>query len=66
MEDASGATRYYFSDAIDVIDSKFGKGYAKEHPDLVGQFIKSAVLEYGSNCIAKALYDIAENANQNR
>ncbi len=65
MEDASGASRYYMSEAADAIDAKFGKGYAKAHPELVGQYMKVAVYEYRSNCIAKVLYDIASEFQNN-
>ena len=66
MEDAGASTTYYLAVGIDAIDAKFGKGYAKTHPELFGKFIQASVSEYSSNCIAKALYDIAEEFQYNR
>jgi hypothetical protein len=33
----------YFTNAIECIDKQFGDGYAKQHPELVGAFMHSAV-----------------------
>jgi hypothetical protein len=33
------------TDAIDQIDRAFGKGYAKEHPELVGQYLVACAFQ---------------------
>ena len=60
MEDAGASTSYYLGVGIDTIDAKLGRGYAKAQPELLASFIQASVSEYNSNCIAKVLYDIAE------
>lgn len=45
MEDGSDATVFYLGQAVIAIDRKFGNGYAKQHPELVGDFMKAAATE---------------------
>lgn len=45
-KDAMDATEDYFVRAVRVIDEKFGEGYAKANPALVGEFIRACSLEY--------------------
>jgi len=34
-----------FEAAIQIIDGKFGKGYAKKHPELISGFMQAAALD---------------------
>ena len=36
----------YLMGAIKLIDERLGKGYAKEHPELIGAFIQAAALDF--------------------
>ena len=42
--------------AVETIDNQFGEGYAKEHPELVGDFLKAC----GSDQEAMATLHLAE------
>jgi len=67
-EDAFDLTAYNMSKAIDFIDGKFGKGYSKEHPELIGAFLQACSIELNGTTIGaciqdleQALSEIAEN-----
>ena len=48
----------YLRSAIDHIDAELGKGYAKAHPELIGAFMQTAVLDLGAATIARAVQGI--------
>jgi hypothetical protein len=50
----------YLLSAIDHIDQKLGKGYAKQHPELIGAFMQSAAIDLGAAVIARAIESVAE------
>jgi hypothetical protein len=59
---AMTASKYLLS-AIDHIDRKFGEGYAKEHPELIGAFMQAAALiaiDVNLNLAANAIFDMKE------
>lgn len=37
--------------AVDYIDDFFGKGYAKEHPELVGAMVMAAAIDYSGTVL---------------
>lgn len=43
--DAAAAAGRYLDAAVDRIDALFGKGYAREHPELVASLVQSMTLE---------------------
>ncbi len=45
MEQGVSAADYYMQCAVDRIDKLFGKGYASNHPELVGDFMKTVAIE---------------------
>lgn len=45
----------YLLAAVEFIDREFGEGYAKAHPELVGDFMKTQALDSGATVIARAL-----------
>ena len=47
---ASASVSDYLAKAVKHIDEEFGKGYAKENPELVASFVRAAVLDF--NCAA--------------
>ncbi len=49
IEQASSTTEDYMTRAIKSIDAAFGKGYAKEHPELVGQMVQAAATDFSSS-----------------
>jgi hypothetical protein len=46
VRQASMTAHDYFKASITTIDEKFGKGYAKKHPELVGAFMQTAALDF--------------------
>src|SRR5262252_6914345 len=50
----------YMSSAIACIDERFGKGYAKAHPELVGAFMQTSSIDLGTAVIARALQLVAD------
>jgi hypothetical protein len=51
----------YLDRAIDAINSRFGEGYAKAHPELVGWVMQTLAMEYVGNYeeVAEAIKDLA-------
>ena len=43
--------------AIGWIDGKFGKDYAKGHPELLASFVSAAMIGYAGSVIAAAIQD---------
>ena len=46
----------YFNQAIEIIDQRFGDGYAEAHPELLGAFMHTAALDFQACIIAKAIH----------
>lgn len=46
MQQANKTAESYFHAAIRVIDEKFGDGYSKEHPQLIGDFMRTAAADF--------------------
>jgi len=44
----------YLRDAVTRIDSIFGDGYAKNHPELTGDFITACATDYHSGVMTRA------------
>jgi hypothetical protein len=57
MHQASMTAATYMHRGIEVIDGTFGRGYAKQHPELLGQFIMAAAIDCGTAIIAKKIQD---------
>jgi len=55
------AVEDYLNNAIHNLDEKFGPGYAKKHPELVGAYINACVREQFTPYVANALSDIADS-----
>lgn len=46
-----------YREAVREIDSMMGKGYSKEHPELIGQILMAANIDYAGSIIADRLSD---------
>lgn len=46
-----------YREAVREIDSMMGEGYAKEHPELIGQILMAANIDYAGSIIADRLID---------
>ena len=55
----------YFRAAIKTIDGKFGAGFAKKHPELIGAFMQAASRDFQTTVTTQALQEIA-GALENR
>lgn len=53
MEQGPMTASLYMGKAVEEIDKEFGDGYAKKHPELVGQFMQTAAIDEGSTVIAQ-------------
>ena len=50
----------YFHAAIKTIDSEFGEGFAKKHPELIAGFMQTAAEDFHAGVTARALQEIAD------
>lgn len=50
----------YLSCAIVDIDEKLGKGYAKEHPELIAAYMQTSALDLGTSIMARAIDNLVE------
>jgi len=55
----------YLHSAIDHIDDRLGKGYAKQHPELVAAFMQTSAIDLGTAVIARAIESITSAINAN-
>jgi hypothetical protein len=60
LEQAGMTVSGYFQTAISFIDEKFGEGYAKKHPELLGQCVIAQSHDFASAANSDALYEIAK------
>jgi hypothetical protein len=55
----------YLHSAIDHIDDRLGKGYAKQHPELIAAFMQTSAIDLGAAVIARAIESITTAINAN-
>lgn len=60
MMQSPATIELYLKQAVKSIDAVFGKGFAKDNPQLVGDFIQACATDYGSSIVTRALQEIAE------
>jgi hypothetical protein len=60
-EDAGRCASGWLSDAERCIDGQFGEGFAKEHPQLVGDFLKAAATAHGLVVVAQQLREACDD-----
>ena len=61
--DAPVEVEEFLDAAVNGIDYKFGKGYAKEHPELVGAYIQSCFTFIQTRQIHHAINELSLNIN---
>lgn len=54
-KDAIDSASTYLDKAIECIDGRFGKGYAKEHPELIVGYMKTAEMDYQASLLGKCI-----------
>jgi hypothetical protein len=57
MRQAPMTAHDWMARAITDIDELFGKGYAKAHPELVGHYLMTCAIDFGSGVLAKCVTD---------
>ena len=53
MLQSSETSKHYMFKAIESIDQKFGDGYAKKHPNLIGAFMQTSAIDFLTSMISK-------------
>jgi hypothetical protein len=64
LDQAGMTIDQYMGRAINLIDSRFGDGYSREHSELVGQLVQSQAMDFNSTVMTAALYEIADRLDQ--
>jgi len=64
MQQASWTADEYLLHAIERIDMRLGKGYAKAHPELIGAFMQTAALDFAAGIVAKMIDRLADAAER--
>jgi hypothetical protein len=59
MRQACLTAHDYMLDAMRDIDERLGKGYAREHPELIGAYMQTAALDFGACMLANMLEQTA-------
>lgn len=58
MRQAQMTACTYMEQAVVDIDEIFGKGYAKQHPDLIAAYMQVSAIDCGTGVIARAIEHI--------
>lgn len=58
IKQASDTANQYMIDAIRMINSKLGDGYAQAHPELIAAFMQTAAHDYQTSQLQRILEDI--------
>lgn len=48
----------YMTKAIRDIDELLGKGYAKQHPELIATYMQTAAIDFGTAIITRAIESV--------
>lgn len=59
LEQASMTASDYFHRAIETIDEKFGEGYAKDNPVLIGAFMQVSASDFHTMWTAENLRNVS-------
>ena len=60
LDQATPTAQRYLSDAVNIIDCEFGKGFAKNNPNLVAAFMQVAASDMNNATLAKAQSEAIE------
>jgi hypothetical protein len=58
MLQARDTAETYFNQSIRIIDSKFGEGYAKAHPELISDFMQTVAADFHTAILNQKLDDL--------
>jgi hypothetical protein len=58
MNDAINETTDFFNTIVQKIDNKFGKGFAKSNPNLIGDFLNATTKQFSTNIDTIQLVEI--------
>lgn len=64
MKQATSTAQYYLSQAIEDIDLKLGKGYARSNPALIAAYIQVCAQDYHTAVIAGAVEDTVQSVQK--
>ena len=64
FENAANDPWVYLDKAADVLNAKFGEGYAKKNPALMGTYMQTASHEFRTSAWCKALWEISDSLNR--
>lgn len=64
FENAANDPWVYLDKAADVLNAKFGDGYAKKNPALMGTYMQTASHEFRTSVWCKALWEISDSLNR--
>ena len=65
-KDGQAEAQNYFIDAINKIDEKFGVGFSKEHPELIGAFMKTASISTLGTVIGKCILELRDSIDEHK
>lgn len=60
MNQATMTTHTYLTQTIKYIDEELGEGYAKKHPELMGQMIIAASNDYSAGVMSLKMQELSE------
>ncbi len=60
LKQAGMTAATYLDSAIDNIDKAFGKGYAKQNPDLVAAYMRTCALDFATACMRDGIGELAD------
>jgi hypothetical protein len=63
LNDSVSTARRYFREAVEYIETQFGKGYAEKHPELIVGFMQTASQEFNTSIMAKCVQDLNESVD---
>lgn len=60
MRQAPKTIANYLDDCIQILDERFGEGYAKNNPELLGQMVEACAQDFGGMYVSTHLGYIAD------
>jgi hypothetical protein len=64
MRQAQMTAHTYMAQAIRDIDEILGKGYAKNHPDLIAAYMQTSALDLGASVVARAIQQVGDRLEE--
>jgi len=61
LKDSPASAKSLMIKAVEDIDEKFGKGYAANHPELVGAYMQTGMLNFAAVTICKRLENLTDS-----